>query len=138
MTRPPYRYRVDGIEVLSDTPLALPACSGGGLGSVEFRSAAAADFLTATVTAEFDARSESWYRYAWLPDGSAYVQWESVGERAPWTRTRIQAAQGTAPLKSSRNALPARPGILYRLALGVQRCRLLPTSAMRAPEATPN
>jgi hypothetical protein len=80
MTRPLYRYSVYGIEVLSDTPLALPACIGRGLGTVEFRSASAADFVTAVATAEFDPLSESWYRYAWLPDGSAYVRWESVGE----------------------------------------------------------
>jgi hypothetical protein len=80
MTRLPYRYSVYGIEVLSDTPLALPACTGGGLATVEFRSAAEADFLTAIATAEFDTRSESWYRYGWLPDGSAYVRWEAVGE----------------------------------------------------------
>jgi hypothetical protein len=80
MTRLPYRYSVYGIEVLSDTPLALPACIGGGLATVEFRSAAEADFLTAIATAEFDTRSEPWYRYGWLPDGSAYVRWEAVGE----------------------------------------------------------
>jgi hypothetical protein len=80
MTRPPYRHSVYGIEVLSDTPLALPMCTGGGLATVEFRSAAEADFLTAIATADFDTRSESWYRYAWLPDGSAYVRWEAVGE----------------------------------------------------------
>jgi hypothetical protein len=80
MTRPPYRYSVYGIEVLSDTPLALPACTGGGLATVEFRSAAESDFLTTIATAEFDTRSEPWYRHAWLPDGSAYVRWEAVGE----------------------------------------------------------
>ena len=42
-----------------------------------------------------------------------------VGETGPLTRTRIQAAQGTVPLKYARNTLPARPGILYRPALGV-------------------
>jgi hypothetical protein len=80
MTRPPYRYSVYGIEVLSDTPLALTPCTGGGLATVAFRSAAEPDFLTAVETADFDSRSESWYRYAWLPDGSAYVRWEAVGE----------------------------------------------------------
>src|SRR5207342_1460734 len=80
MTRLPYRYSVYGIEVLSDTLLALPASTGTGLCTVEFRSAAEADFLTAMATAEFDTQSESWYRYAWLPDGSAYVRWEAVGE----------------------------------------------------------
>jgi hypothetical protein len=80
MTRPRYRYSVYGIEVLSDTRLALTPCTGGGLATVEFRSAAEPDFLTAVETADFDTRSESWYRYAWLPDGSAYVRWEAVGE----------------------------------------------------------
>src|SRR6202521_1069597 len=40
-----------------------------------------------------------------------------VGERVPLTRTRIQVAHGTVPLKCARNTLPARPGILYRPAL---------------------
>lgn len=80
MTRPPYRYSVYGIEVLSDTPLALPACTAGGMGTVEFRSAGETDFLTAVATTEFDTRSEPWYRYAWLPDGSTYVRWEAIGE----------------------------------------------------------
>jgi len=65
-------------------------------------------------------------------------QLEWVGERVPLTRTRIQAAHGTVPLKCVGNTLPTRAGILCRPALGVQRCRLLPTSATRAPEATPN
>jgi len=63
---------------------------------------------------------------------------EWVGEKVTLTRTRIQAAHGTVPLKCAGNTRPARPGILYRPAPGVQRCRLLPTSATRAPEATPN
>src|SRR6266446_6372118 len=67
-----------------------------------------------------------------------FVSWNGVGERIPLTRTRIQAAHGTVPLKCARNTPPARPGIPYRPALGVQRCRPLPTSATRAPEATPN
>ncbi|MCU1339978.1 MAG: hypothetical protein JWO19_5559 [Bryobacterales bacterium] len=67
-----------------------------------------------------------------------FVSWNGVGERIPLTRTRIQAAHGTVPLKCAGNTLPARPGILYGPALGVQRCRPLPTSATRAPEATPN
>ncbi len=54
-------------------------------------------------------------------------QLEWVGERVSLTRTRIQAAHGTVPLKCARTTLPAPPGILYRPALGVQRCRLLPT-----------
>src|ERR1700691_4097048 len=55
-------------------------------------------------------------------------QLEWVGERVPLRRTRIQAAHGTVPLKCACNTLPARPGIVYRSALGVQRGRPLPTS----------
>lgn len=80
MTPPPYRYRVYGMDVLSDAPLALPACTAGGLGTVEFYGADEADFLPARATATFDTSPESWYQYGWLPDGSAYVRWEAVGE----------------------------------------------------------
>jgi len=80
MTQPPYRYSVYGIDVLSDARLALPASTGGGLGTVEFHGAGEADFLPARAMAAFDMSSESWYQYGWMPDGSAYVRWEGVGE----------------------------------------------------------
>jgi hypothetical protein len=80
MTRSPYRYSVYGIDVLSDAPLALPASMSGGLGTVEFHGACEADFLPARGMAAFDMSPESWYQYGWLPDGSAYVRWEAVGE----------------------------------------------------------
>src|SRR5215471_1988482 len=80
MTLPPYRYGVYGIEVLSDAPLALSPCYGGGLSTVEFRRAPSTYFLTAIARASFDTASESWYRHVSLPDGSAYVRWEDVGE----------------------------------------------------------
>jgi len=80
MTRPPYRYGVYGIEVVSDSPLALPPSHRDGLTTVEFRSEPETAFLAAIATASFDATSDSWYRYASLPDGSAYVRWENVGE----------------------------------------------------------
>jgi len=72
-------------------------------------------------------------------EGMAELIFEvTLGEMIPLTTTRIQPARGTVPLKCARNAPPARPGIAYRPALGVQRCRPLPTSATRAPVATPN
>ena len=54
-----------------------------------------------------------------------FVSWNGVGERIPLTRTRIQAAHGTVPLKCACNTLPARPGIPYRPAPGVQRLSLI-------------
>ena len=75
-----YRYGVYGIDVASDIPLALPDYSDGGLGRVECLSAPASVFVRAMQGVAFDARSDSWYRYAFLGDGSIYVRWENVGE----------------------------------------------------------
>jgi hypothetical protein len=75
-----HRYCVYGIVVVSDTPLALPEYSHAGLGYVEFVSAPASVFLTALEGVSFDPRSDSWYRYASLHDGSTYVRWDTVGE----------------------------------------------------------
>ena len=77
---PRYRYGVYGIDVVSDTPLALPDYAHVGLGRVECRSAPASVFLTAMQGVDFDRRSDSWYRYACPHDGSTYVRWDTVGE----------------------------------------------------------
>jgi hypothetical protein len=66
--------------VVSDTPLALPDYSHGALAHVECRSAPASVFVTAIQGVDFDRRSDSWYRYAFLHDGSTYVRWDTVGE----------------------------------------------------------
>jgi hypothetical protein len=66
--------------VVSDTPLALPEYAHGGLGEVECVSASAPVFRTAMQGVDFDPRSNSWYRYASLPDGSTYVRWDTIGE----------------------------------------------------------
>lgn len=75
-----HRYCVYGIVVVSDTPLALPEYSHGGLGQVEYVSAPSTVFLTATQGVAFDPRSDSWYQCAFLRDGSTYVRWAGVGE----------------------------------------------------------
>jgi hypothetical protein len=75
-----HRFCVYGIVVVSDIPLALPEYSHGGLGHVEVRSAPASVFVTAMRGAGVDPRSDSWYRYASLDDGSTYVRWDGVGE----------------------------------------------------------
>ena len=71
-------FRVD--PSVSDTPLALPEYSHGGLAEVECLSAPASIFLTAIQGEDFHPRSDSWYRYAVLHDGSTYVSWDTVGE----------------------------------------------------------
>ena len=74
------RYCVYGIIVVSDIPLALPDYSHGGLGQVECSSAPASVFLTAIQGVNFHPRSDAWYRYAFLRDGSTYVRWDTIGE----------------------------------------------------------
>src|SRR5215469_15246563 len=68
---------------------------------------------------------------------SLTVRWISFGG-VPLSRPRIQVVHGTVPQKCVRNTLRARSGILYRPALGGLRCRPLPPSSTRDPEATPN
>ena len=75
-----HRYCVYGIVVASDRPLALPEYADGGLGQVEILSADASVFIAAMQGVPFDPRSDSWYRYASLRDGSTYVRWDTVGE----------------------------------------------------------
>ena len=75
-----HRYCVYGIAVVSDTPLALPRYSDGGLGEVECLSGSASFFHRVTRDIVFDPGAGSWYRYAPLGDDSSYVRWESVGE----------------------------------------------------------
>src|SRR6267154_4212463 len=77
---PSFRYCVYGMVVVSDAPIALPLYSHGGLGQVECLSAPASAFATAMRGIEFDSRSDAWYRYAFLRDGSTYVRWDTVGE----------------------------------------------------------
>jgi hypothetical protein len=77
---PRYRYGVYGIVVTSDTPIALPGYGDGALGQVECLSAPASVFASAMQGVRFDPRSDPWYRYAFLEDGSTYVRWDRVGE----------------------------------------------------------
>jgi hypothetical protein len=75
-----HRYCVYGFVIVSDIPLVLPEYSQGGLGLVEVLSADPTVFLAAMQGVAFDPRSDSWYQYASLRDGSTYVRWDTVGE----------------------------------------------------------
>ena len=74
-----HRYCVYGVGVVSDTPLDLPAYEHDPLCDVECLRAPAAFFEKAIATAAF-TESDSWYRHALAPDGSAYSAWAGVGE----------------------------------------------------------
>src|SRR5260221_1407723 len=75
-----HSYGVNGTAVVSDTPLGLPEYADGGLGHVACSIAPASSFVAAMQGSAFDSRSDSWYRYALLPDGSTYVRWDAIGE----------------------------------------------------------
>ena len=75
-----HRYGVYGIRVLSDAPLDLPEYADDDLGYVECVTARPASFADALNGATFRSRPDSWYRYAFLQDGSTYVRWDNVGE----------------------------------------------------------
>jgi hypothetical protein len=75
-----YRYRVYGIDIVSDTPLAMPTYAHEPLCHVACVRAPAALFVRAIAGAAFHPSSDSWQRSAVLHDGSAYVSWDSVGE----------------------------------------------------------
>jgi hypothetical protein len=95
-----HRYCVYGIVVVSDTQLALPEYSDGGLGQVEILSAPASVFLTALQGVRFDPRSDSWYRHAFLDDGSTYVRWDIVGEflvSSDGRRITCRSVEGCSP-----------------------------------------
>jgi hypothetical protein len=75
-----HRYGVYGIRVLSDARLDLPEYSDDHLGYVECVTARPPSFADALNGATFRSRPGSWYRYAFLQDGSSYVRWDNVGE----------------------------------------------------------
>jgi hypothetical protein len=75
-----HRYGVYGIRVLSDALLDLPEYSDDHLGCVECVTARPLSFTDALNGATFRSRPGSWYRYAFLEDGSSYVRWDNVGE----------------------------------------------------------
>jgi hypothetical protein len=75
-----YQYCVYGITVHSEIPLALPELREGGLAQVQIRTAPAALFEGAIQGVELQGDPDSWYQYAFLPDGSTYARWQGVGE----------------------------------------------------------
>ena len=75
-----HRYGVYGVAIRSNLRLGLPEYSHDGFAEVECVSGSASDFAAVVRGARFDSPPGSWYRYAFLADGSTYVQWDTVGE----------------------------------------------------------
>jgi hypothetical protein len=80
VTTPAYRYSVHGITIRSEIPLALPEEAHPDLTHVEVRTAHSAYFSDAVRGAQFEQPATSWYRHGRLPDRSAYIRWEGIGE----------------------------------------------------------
>ncbi|MGH9539097.1 MAG: hypothetical protein ACRD3H_14315 [Terriglobales bacterium] len=76
----PYQYRVYGVTLGSDVPLALPAEGCGDLARISLRSAPASFFRAARRPLLAARDSRSWYQFRRLPDHSSYVRWDGVGE----------------------------------------------------------
>ena len=76
----PHQYGVYGVRVLSDAPLDLPEHSDDSLGCVECVTGRSQHFANLLNGVSFRSRPGSWYRYAFLEDGSSYVRWDGVGE----------------------------------------------------------
>jgi hypothetical protein len=79
MTNSPYRYSVHGITLRSEMPLALPE-GAADLAEIELRIAPSACFADAVRDAQFEEPPTAWYRHGRLPDRSAYIRWEGIGE----------------------------------------------------------
>src|SRR5262245_16702357 len=74
------RYRVYGLSLESDVPLALSVDARSARADIEVHSAPAQFFRRATRGAAFDPTLPSWYRYSRLADDSTYLRWQRLGE----------------------------------------------------------
>ena len=87
---PSYKYYVYGIALHSDYCLDLPTHGSGDIGRIdlpqielpriELRNAPPSCFSDAQHELITEQDSDSWSRFATLPDNSTYVRWEGVGE----------------------------------------------------------
>ena len=75
-----HSYGVYGVAIRSNLRLGLPAYSHGAFAQVECVAGHASEFVAAIRDARFDSPQDSWYHYAFLPDGATYVRWDAVGE----------------------------------------------------------
>ena len=78
-----WQYRVYGLSLRSDVPLALsidarerPPDST----DIDIHSAPASFFRDTIAGAPFEQSLPRWYRYARLSDGSSYLRWQRLGE----------------------------------------------------------
>jgi len=75
-----HAYRVYGVGIRSDGPLALPHYSHDPLGEVSCAQVAEPIFAAALADAVVDTQTDPWTRRAVTRDGSAYVGWDAIGE----------------------------------------------------------
>jgi hypothetical protein len=75
-----YHYCAYGVQIVSDRPLQLPQHCGESIGRLEILYGDEGAFPRPAANLDADAEPQSWYRYASLPDGSAYARWNGVGE----------------------------------------------------------
>jgi hypothetical protein len=80
MDEPRCRYRVYGVSLESDVPLALSVDRGSTRADIDIQSAPARFFRHAIAGAAFEPSLPAWYRYARLGDDSSYVRWQQLGE----------------------------------------------------------
>lgn len=80
MTSQRHIHRVYGATVVSDAPLPLPFHAEGDLALIELSQASDEMLRPAREAACSDPEYGDWFRYAFLPGGSAYVGWDGVGE----------------------------------------------------------
>jgi hypothetical protein len=74
------RYRVYGLSLRSDVPLALSIDPHGDVADIDIQSAPARFFSDALAGARFEPNLPRWYRYARLADRSSYLRWQRLGE----------------------------------------------------------
>src|SRR5262245_8103467 len=80
MDEPRGRYRVYGMSLTSDVPLALSIDHSPARADIDIQSASAQFFRRALAGVSFEPALPAWYRYARLKDESSYLRWQRLGE----------------------------------------------------------
>src|SRR5262245_12712832 len=80
MDEPRGRYRVYGMSLASDVPLALSIDPSPARADIDIQSVSAQYCRHALAGASFEPALPAWYRYARLTDDSSYLRWQGLGE----------------------------------------------------------